>query len=276
MSNEEHKKIKEGIKSTFDTAADEYDTSEHFIISAKKFVELIELPDSKDIHILDISTGTGNLTIELAHKFPHADIHGVDISDKMLEVAKTKTKVLGIKNITFHHQDVEDLEFDNFKFDLIVCGYGLFFYPNMDNVFCDICSRLKDDGIFAFSTFTTSAFEPYSGAFLDMLEKDFDIKPPKVLKKRTLKTIDEIKELCSLVEYKNFDIKPIDIRYLMKTDTLWNLFNSAGYKGLLNQLGDNFKSFEQKYLNYLQNMAKDNYLEFNADSFITLLKIKKG
>lgn len=273
MSREEHKKIKEGIKSTFDTAADEYDTSEHFIISAKKFVELIELPDSKEIHILDISTGTGNLAIELALKFPNADIHGVDISDKMLDIAKTKTKTLGIKNITFHHQDVEHLEFDNFKFDLIVCGYGLFFYPDMDNVFCDICSRLKDDGVFAFSTFTTSAFEPYSEGFLNMLEKDFDIKPPKVLKKRTLKTIDEIKDLCSLVKYENLDIKSIDIRYPMKVNTLWELFNNAGYKGLLNQLGNNYEQFKTDYIKYLQNMAKENYLEFNADSYITFIKV---
>lgn len=271
MDKEEHKKIKKAVKNTFDTAAKDYDSSEHFIISAEKFVELIKLDNSKDINILDLSTGTGNLAIELAKKFPNTNIYAVDISHEMLKQAQEKTQKMGIKNITYLVQDVEHLELD-MKFDLITCGYGLFFYPNLDSVFYDICSRLKPNGKFAFSTFTTDAFEPYSQKFLDILEKDFDIKPPQGLKKRTLKTKNEINELSSLVKYNNLDIHNIDIRYDMAVDILWKLFNSAGYKGLLNQLGDDFPLFEKVYLDYLYDNAKNNYLEFNADSYIAVLE----
>jgi len=272
MNQQEHKKIKEGIKNTFDTAAQDYDSSEHFIISAKKFIKLIELKDTKDINILDLSTGTGVLAIELAQKFPNANIYGVDISNEMLNVAKTKTKQLGLTNITYLNQDVEDLNLD-IKFDLITCGYGLFFYPNMDSVFCDICNRLTTNGRFVFSTFTTEAFEPYSKKFLEILEERFNIKPPKVLKRRTLKTKNEIKELSALVKYKQLDIKDIDISYPLKVESLWKLFNSAGYKGLVNQLEDNYTNFKKEYLAYLNNVAKDNHVTLNANSYITILEI---
>lgn len=265
--------IKQSIKQTFDSAAKDYDSVKHFEISANEFAKQIDLENTKEIHILDISTGTGNLAIEFAKKFTKANIYAVDISDEMLNSARAKTKNQGIKNIKYLNQDVENLELEDIKFDLITCGYGLFFYPNMDFVFKDICSRLKKDGKFAFSTFTVDAFEPFSKKFLEILDLNYDVKPPIVLESRTLKTKDEIKELCSLVEYKSLDIQETHIRYEMTIEDLWSLFNSAGYKGLLNQLGNRFSKFEEEYLGYLKSIAKNNKIDFNADSYISIVKV---
>ncbi|KAF9123587.1 hypothetical protein BGW39_008846 [Mortierella sp. 14UC] len=37
-------------------------------------------PESSDLRILDVATGTGVWALEMAHEFPKAEIHGVDIS----------------------------------------------------------------------------------------------------------------------------------------------------------------------------------------------------
>ncbi|MFT5661780.1 MAG: polypeptide subunit release factor methylase [Sulfurimonas sp.] len=48
------------------------------MISVKGIVEKISI-DGEDIHILDLSSGTGNIAIELGKKFPQANIYGVEI-----------------------------------------------------------------------------------------------------------------------------------------------------------------------------------------------------
>lgn len=272
MSNQENQKIKDGIKSTFDNVAKSYDENRQFIISAKKMVSLIDL-NGEELHILDLSTGTGNIAIELGKKFPHAKIFGVDVSDEMLNIARKKSHEVGLKNITYYLQDAEKLEFEGIKFDLVTCGYGLFFYPDMDKVFCDVCARLKEGGKFIFSTFNENAFQPYSKIFLDMLEQNYGIKSPLRLEKRQLTTKDEIEKLSDQVKYKALDIYDAQIKFPMSINEWWKLLNSTGYSGLLSQLEENYATFEKEYLAHLHSLSEDGSIEFNADSFISVIGV---
>ncbi len=267
MQNEE---IKEGIKNTFDDVAREYDTNRQFEISAQKMAELVEC-EEENATILDLSTGTGSIAIELAKKFPKATIYGVDISAQMLGIAREKTDRQNIKNISYYLQDVENLEFDEVQFDIVTCGYGLFFYPQMEKVFCDVCSRLGDGGKFIFSTFRENAFQPYSRIFLEMLEKNYNISVPKRLEKKQLQTQEEIMELASLASNHRIKIHSIDIRFPMSADAWWQLLHSTGYKGLLNQLGESHPKFKKEYLEHLHSLHHDGRLEFNADSFVSVV-----
>lgn len=270
MNTQENIKIKEGIKNTFDDVANEYDSNKQFVISAKKMVDLINISD-KNINILDLSCGTGNITIELAKKFPNANIYGVDISREMLNVAKEKTKKLNITNIDYQLQDVENLEFENIKFDLVTCGYGLFFYPNMDKVYSDVCSILKSNGKFIFSTFQEHAFEPYSKIFLDMLETNYDIKFPNSIEKRLLNSKNEIKSFANQVIDITLEINCLDIKFAMSIDEWWKLLSSTGYKGLLTQLNENHSKFEKEYKEHLKSLSSDDNIDYNADSFISIV-----
>jgi ubiquinone/menaquinone biosynthesis C-methylase UbiE len=264
-----NQEIKDNIKNTFDNTADKYDTNRQFTISAKKMVQLIDSED-ENLNILDLSTGTGNIAIELARKFPNSKIYGVDLSSEMLRVAEKKTKAHGIDNITYLVQDVENLKFD-IKFDIISCGYGLFFYPDMDKVFCDVCSRLKQNGKFIFSTFTENAFQPYSKIFLDMLEENYSIKPPSRIEKRQLTNEDEINEISSQVKYKDLKINYVGIKFPMSVDEWWKLLNSTGYSGLLSQLRDRYNDFEKMYNGHLRSISDGENIDYNADSYISIV-----
>jgi len=267
---EENEKIKEDIKSTFDEAAHKYDGNRQFVLSAKKMVELLHIEDG-DLKILDLSTGTGNIAIELAKRFPNATIYGVDISKEMLKVAQQKCDALGVTNIHYILGDVEKLDLEVEAFDLITCGYGLFFYPNMDEVFKTITKRIKRGGKFVFSTFTQNAFQPYSKIFLEMLETRHGIKPPSRLEEKSLDCKAEIETLAQLVTFQTLEIHDVEIRFPMTIDAWWRLVNSTGYSGLLNQLEGNYSSFEKAYLDHLKGICEDGNLEYNADSFITVV-----
>ncbi len=272
MKNET-KTIKERIKNTFDEAALHYDTNEHFVRSAKQMGTLAVLTCKPDATILDLSTGTGHIAIEIATRLPNAVLHGVDISEQMLHVARQKSTAAGVHNVTYHCQDVEELELEESAFDLITCGYGLFFYPNLDATFCDIAKRVKSGGAFMFSTFTPDAFEPHSQLFLDMLKEDYDIYPPQRLEDRPLNTREAIKALAKQANPKSVSIETFEIRYDMSIPRWWELLNSTGYSGLLSQLTQaQYDAFEKRYLDALHVSSKNGAIAFNADSFFTTVR----
>lgn len=156
------------------------------------------------------------------------------------------------------------------KFDLITCGYGLFFYPNMDRVFCDICTMLKESEKFIFSTFSEDAFQPYSKIFLEMLEKNYGIKLPQRLENRKLSSEDEIQAFSNQVIHKKLEVHEVEIKFPMQIQEWWKLLNSTGYQGLLSQLESNYEKFEKEYIEYLKSLSKDDSIEFNANSFISV------
>lgn len=99
--------------------------------------------------ILDLACGTGTLSIELA-KIGHS-VLGVDISPKMIEVAKSKAAK--IPNVSFKIGDM--LNFTNEdKFDCVTCTFdSLNYLQNVDQfqTFAEKVSRaLRPDGFFIF------------------------------------------------------------------------------------------------------------------------------
>ena len=118
---------------------------------------------------------------------------------------------------------------------LITCGYGLFFYPDMEETFVAIAKKLKKGGLFVFSSFTEKAFSPYAELFLQRLEKEYQIETPKLSKDR-LKTEKSIQSLAQLIKPQKVQIEIYPIRYQMTIDDWWAMLNNAGYKSLLDQL----------------------------------------
>jgi ubiquinone/menaquinone biosynthesis C-methylase UbiE len=104
MDNEEYKK---GIETTFDDISRCYDENRFFAISASKLAELVASAERSTI--LDISTGTGAVAIEIACKHQNTSIEAIDLSQGMLEIAKSKARLKGITNITFRQCDVESM-----------------------------------------------------------------------------------------------------------------------------------------------------------------------
>jgi len=83
-------------------------------------IQLIDIKPS-DI-ILDVGTGTGVLIPHILKRFDQmGHVFGIDVSEKMLEVAKSKYHG---DQITYYHNDVFEITHEN-TFDIIIC-YSMF------------------------------------------------------------------------------------------------------------------------------------------------------
>ena len=72
---------------------------------------------------LDLCCGTGDIALALArHGF---QVHGVDFSEKMLEIARERTPSELVQRVRWSCQDVLALSEPNGTYDLITCAYGL-------------------------------------------------------------------------------------------------------------------------------------------------------
>lgn len=87
----------------------------------KKVVNQIN-PVSK--RVLDVATGTGSLAIELSEVA--TNVVGVDLSAKMLAVAKRKAKQ---ENLVFQEMDASKMIFGDNEFDVVTISLGLHDMP---------------------------------------------------------------------------------------------------------------------------------------------------
>lgn len=92
---------------------------------ARLVAERAALLDPADI--LETAAGTGVVTAELHRAIPEANIIATDLNPPMLEQAARK---ITSTNVRFQAADAQSLPFADASFDLVVCQFGVMFYPD--------------------------------------------------------------------------------------------------------------------------------------------------
>jgi len=78
-------------------------------------------------HILETAAGTGVVTAELRRALPNAEIVATDLNAPMLEQAAEQ---ISSRNVRFEVADAQSLPFADESFDLVVCQFGVMFFPD--------------------------------------------------------------------------------------------------------------------------------------------------
>ena len=119
----------------------------------------------KNKRILDFGCGAGASSIILARMFPDAEIVGIDLSEKLLYLAKERAKFYQYDNISFYcNPDGKTLPKDLGNFDYIILSavFEHLLPDERKTVLKIIWSMLKPDGIF-FLNQTPYRFFPFEG-----------------------------------------------------------------------------------------------------------------
>ncbi len=261
---------KKDITSLFDDVAPRYDANRFFSISARYLTELICVDQPE--RMLDVSCGTGNIALIAAEKYSQLQIEAIDLSPGMLGQAKKKADIQKLNNIRFIKKDAEDFDYKPENFDVITCGYGLFFFPQRVTTFKKIFGSLKFGGCFIFSSFSREAFTPYIDLFIKRI-KHYGIEIPEPLTAR-LQTSEEIEGFCEESGMiKDVEIQSRAIRDEITLEDWWSLLNSAGCRGLLMQLDDeSLQTFKTAHFAEISKLSKQGKLFLNADSLYGVVR----
>jgi SAM-dependent methyltransferase len=93
--------------------------------------------------ILETAAGTGIVTELLARELPDAEIVATDLNQAMLDVAAQR---VSSGNVSYQAADGQDLPFEDGGFDLVVCQFGVMFYPDKVRGNAEARRVLRDGG----------------------------------------------------------------------------------------------------------------------------------
>lgn len=93
-------------------------------------------------HVLEVAVGTG---LNLSAYPDDVTLTGVDLSDAMLDGARTRATQLG-STVTLLQGDAHCLAFDDASFDTVVCTFGLCAIPDTDVAISEMHRVLRPEG----------------------------------------------------------------------------------------------------------------------------------
>lgn len=100
--------------------------------------------------VLDLGCGTGITTIKLAADVKKID--AIDISENMIDIAKSKADKHGLSNIDFGVLDIYNEKLKKGSYDVIMAFNILYFIKDLNKLLYRVNELLKPDGIFISST----------------------------------------------------------------------------------------------------------------------------
>lgn len=101
------------------------------------------------LRVLDFGCGPGTITVGLAGAVAPGEVHGIDMEESQIELARTAAAAGGHDNAVFHVGDVTSLPFEDNFFDVAHCHAVLMHVPNTDATLTEVKRVLKPGGIIA-------------------------------------------------------------------------------------------------------------------------------
>ncbi len=97
--------------------------------------------------ILDFGCGPGTISAGLAKAVEPGELHGVDMEESQIDLARSVAKAGGHDNATFHAGDVTELPFEDGFFDVAHCHNVLTHVPDTLTALSEVKRVLKPAGI---------------------------------------------------------------------------------------------------------------------------------
>jgi len=127
--------------------------------------------------VLELAAGTGIVSRKLRNALdPGARLVVTDLNPPMLEVARAKFR--DDEMVEFVPADALALPFGDAEFDLMVCQFGVMFFPDKVAAFREAARVLRPGGRYVFNTWGTMAANPVSEVAHEVTARFFPDDPP--------------------------------------------------------------------------------------------------
>lgn len=141
------------VKQFFDKLSSEYDQSiqrliPHYQEIFEALVTLSFLDKQAPLKVLELGSGSGNLSLFVAHFFPKAELTLVDLSPEMLAQARAKSTAYE-QRMTFLQANILELELPENQYDLVISSFALHHLLDGDKqkIYQQIYRWLKPGGL---------------------------------------------------------------------------------------------------------------------------------
>ena len=129
--------------------------------------------------VLEIAAGTGVVTRALAARLPESTaIVATDLNPGMLETA---AQVGTARPVQWRQADAMQLPFADAEFDIVVCQFGVMFFPDKRHAFAEARRVLRAGGAFVFNVWDRIEDNEFADVVTISLASFFAGDPPRFL-----------------------------------------------------------------------------------------------
>jgi SAM-dependent methyltransferase len=129
-------------------------------------------------HVLDVGCGNGLTTCEAARRA--AAVTGVDLSARMLGLARRRAAEAGLANVSFVQADVQVADIGEARYDRVISRNGVMFFGEPVAAFTNMARALKPGGRMVLLVWQAMADNPWFTAFREAVAvgRDLPLPPP--------------------------------------------------------------------------------------------------
>ena len=125
--------------------------------------------------LLETAAGTGIVTLALASSLPAmVEIVATDLNQPMLDYAASKQ---GLERVRFQQADAQALPFPDGSFDVVVCQFGVMFFPDRIAGMRETRRVLKLGGRFLFNVWDKIGDNPIMAVTVQALARRYQAHP---------------------------------------------------------------------------------------------------
>src|ERR1700694_1372197 len=140
----------------FDRLAPEYDAvGPHcFAYFGRRLVEEVGITAGQ--HVLDVASGRGAVLFAATEKVgPTGSVVGIDLAEGMVRATNAEAGQRGL-GAPVRVMDAERLDFPDAAFSRVLCGFGVMFFPHLDQALSEFRRVLEPGGRLGVSTWQVS------------------------------------------------------------------------------------------------------------------------
>jgi ubiquinone/menaquinone biosynthesis C-methylase UbiE len=204
--------------------------------------------------VLDVCCGSGASALPAAERVgPAGQVIGIDLAEKLLELARDKARNNGLHNIEFRVGDMLDTGFADASFDTVVCVFGIFFVPDIPAAVRELWRLVRPGGKLAITTWGPNFFEPANTVFWDAVRK---VRPDL---HKGFNPWDRISESSTLRDVLNeggvpeaWVVAESGTHPIASPEDWWTTLLGSGYRGTIDRMEpDAIESVRQANLSFI-------------------------
>lgn len=236
---------KQQVAKVFDGAAATYSQigPQFFSHFGNRLVEIAQIGSGSSV--LDVATGRGAVLYPAARAVgSEGSVIGIDLSEKMVQETRQElASNQSLSNIDIRLMDAEHLQFPDKSFDYILCGFAIFFFPQLYKAMTEFQRVLKPGGKICVSTFDERFYKEW-----DWFQKIVETYlPPESQERHKAETDKEarpvfdtaagVEAILNQAGFSEIQVFSEEVEAIYQTQELfWSTLWSHGIRGTLERI----------------------------------------
>ena len=196
--------------------ADRYDRASRRVWQRFVAAQLVGRAD----RVVDVGCGTGGPTRDVARAAVDGEVVGIDLSTRMLDLARKKSADEGLDNVSFVRGDAQVFPFEPEAFDVAMSSFGAMFFNDPVAAYTNIRGGLRPDGTLALLAWRALQENEWLMKLRGALAvgRQLPMPPPDAPTPFALAEPERVRTILESAGFGDVELEPIDEMMVLGTD----------------------------------------------------------